>query len=700
MPHTTRTFDKICTALGGSPRFIDNRGGARSGKTIAEMQVAAILAQADRTPTVTTVGSDTLPHLKVGAIRDFKFAMEDLGLWDESRWSKSSSLYTFQSGSVIEFYGINDAPGKALGPARDRLILNEANLLQWDVVRQMLARTSGLVMYDYNPAAPFWGTEEIPKRDRYALVHSTYLDNQYIPDEVRREIEANRDSGNWWRVYGLGLIGQVEGQVFDFVPVDAMPDPAGYKESWGMDFGFAHDPTTVIRCLIHTGRREIYADEMLWQTGMTNPEIAAALKGMGIGRRGSGPTVQADAAEPKSIAEVASRGLDVVACDKRTPVREQLQILRAWKIYVTRRSVNLLDEGRKYLYKQRPDGTFTHEPIDFFNHCFVAGTQVQTPNGERAIETLRPGDFVETSAGPRKVTTFFENGCKEIFDFSLKFSTFEVNIRATKDHPVKTSKGWKKISELQAGETLYLFRTSTESATTSMRVSDTIHAGRTDCTASSGNTFTARSRKDMRSTTSTATRQTTIRRILNVFRQAFTPKSTMIRQANARGAISSSSSSTESGKRQRSGMEARRDACGTKPMPSSAGKTFRSGRRPANAAELLSNIVALIFPDFAQTTASRNGAGTQASTMSPVSVQSAEGLSLATDMQRQGPAAEAVLISIEMRPAGTADVFDICVEDMHEFFAAGLLVHNCTDALRYAAGPYAINAGYGIYHVR
>lgn len=368
MPHTTRTFDKICTALGGSPRFIDNRGGARSGKTIAEMQVAAILAQADRTPTVTTVGSDTLPHLKVGAIRDFKFAMEDLGLWDESRWSKSSSLYTFQSGSVIEFYGINDATGKALGPARDRLILNEANLLQWDVVRQMLARTSGLVMYDYNPAAPFWGTEEIPKRDRYALVHSTYVDNQYIPDEVRREIEANRDTGNWWRVYGLGLIGRVEGQVFDFVPVDAMPDPAGYKESWGLDFGFAHDPTTVIRCLIHTGRREIYADEMLWQTGMTNPEIAAALKGMGIGRRGSGPTVHADAAEPKSIAEIASRGLDVVACDKRTPVREQLQILRAWKIYVTRRSVHLLDEGRKYLYKQRPDGTFTHEPIDFFNH--------------------------------------------------------------------------------------------------------------------------------------------------------------------------------------------------------------------------------------------------------------------------------------------------------------------------------------------
>ena len=366
--HTTGTFDKICAALRFQPRFIDNRGGARSGKTIAEMQIFSLLADNDTRPTITTIASDTLPHLKLGAIRDFKFAMQDAGLWNERRWNKSGSFYTFPNGSIMEFLGINETPGKALGPARDRLVLNEANLLEWEIVRQMLARTSGLVMYDYNPAAPFWGTEEIPKRGRYQLVHTTYKDNQYIPDEVRREIEANKDTGNWWRVYGLGEIGVIEGQVFDFKVVDDMPDPAGYVETWGMDFGFTHDPTALIRCLVHTGRREIYADQMLWQVGMTNPEIAAALKDLGIRRRGGGPTVWADAAEPKSIAEVSGYGLDVQACDKRVAVHEQLQSLRGWTIYVTRRSVKLLDEGRKYLYKQLPDGTFSKEPIDFFNH--------------------------------------------------------------------------------------------------------------------------------------------------------------------------------------------------------------------------------------------------------------------------------------------------------------------------------------------
>lgn len=363
---TTRTFDKICHALQHDPRFIDNRGGARSGKTVAEMQLISILAADGHRRTLTTVVSDTLPHLKRGAIRDFRFALEDMGKWDEARWSKSECIYTFPNGSQVEFFGVGDAPGKVLGPGRDRLVINEANLVAWDTVRQLLARTSGLVMYDYNPAAPFWGTEEIPKRSRYQLVHSTYKDNKYIPDEVRREIEANKGTGNWWRVYGLGLIGQVEGQVFDFQPCDAMPDPAGFIESWGMDFGFTHDPTTIIRCLIHTGRREIWADELLWQTGMTNPEIAAALKDLGIRRTGT--VVWADAAEPKSISEIAGRGLNVQACDKRTKVHEQLQQLRGWTIHVTRRSTHLLDEGRKYLYKQRPDGAYTPEPIDFFNH--------------------------------------------------------------------------------------------------------------------------------------------------------------------------------------------------------------------------------------------------------------------------------------------------------------------------------------------
>ena len=365
--HTTRTFEKICAALDQEPRYIDNRGGARSGKTYAELQLAALLAMQDTRSTITSVVSENLPHLKRGAIRDFRDALTNEGLWNENAWNKSECIYTFPTGSIIEFFGA-DVPGKLQGPARDRLIINEANRVEWEAARQLMVRTAGLVIYDYNPSAPFWGTDEIPRRDRYALVHTTFEDNDFLPDEVRREILANKGTGNWWRVYGLGLIGQIEGQVFNFKLVDDMPAPEGFIETWGMDFGFTNDPTTVIRCLLHTGRREIYADQLLWQIGMTNPEIAAALQGFGIKRPGSGPTVWADCAEPKSIKEVEGYGVNIKGCDKRATVREQLQTLQAWTIYVTKRSADLINEGRKYLFKQRPDGTYTNEPIDFFNH--------------------------------------------------------------------------------------------------------------------------------------------------------------------------------------------------------------------------------------------------------------------------------------------------------------------------------------------
>lgn len=373
--NTSRTFSKLLAAAARPlVKFIDSRGGTRSGKTYSALQLLILLAMSDTRPTITSVVSRALPHLKQGAIVDFKKIMIDEGLWDESAWNASSCFYTFPNGSVIEFFGV-EATGKVYGPARDRLFMNEANFIKWETARQLIARTAGLVLYDYNPSAPFWGTEELPQtaakdpRLHMEHVHSTYLDNRFLDPSMVAFIESFKGENNYWRVYGLGLMGQIEGQVFDFHIVDDLPDPAGFKEAWGMDFGFTNDPTTIIRVLYHTGRREAYADEICWRTGMTNPEIAAVLKASGIkAPGGGGPTVYADCAEPKSIKEIAGFGLDVKACDKKTAVREQVQSLQAWKLHITRRSINLADEGRKYMFKQLSNGDFTNEPVDAFNH--------------------------------------------------------------------------------------------------------------------------------------------------------------------------------------------------------------------------------------------------------------------------------------------------------------------------------------------
>ena len=363
----TKVFWRLYDAAAQHPRYISMPGGTRSGKTYSVLQFLHLLIpKADKAGDVTSVVSESLPHLKRGAIRDFERIIGH-PLKQDLHWNASDNVYTYDNGAKLEFFSA-DAPGKVQGPARKRLFVNEANHIGYETFRQLAVRTTGIIIIDYNPSASFWAIEEIEPRENCIRIHSTYKDNDFLTKEQIAEIEANKTSGNWWRVYGLGLLGQVEGQIFDFKIIDEMPDPDGFIESWGMDFGFTADPTTVIRTLCHTGRREIYADQMLWQTGMMNPDIAAALRSFGIQRSGLGPTVWADCAEPKSIAEVEAAGINIKACDKKTAVREQLQSLRAWTIYVTRRSVELINEGRKYLFKQTSDGTFTNEPIEFFNH--------------------------------------------------------------------------------------------------------------------------------------------------------------------------------------------------------------------------------------------------------------------------------------------------------------------------------------------
>lgn len=376
---TTRTFAKTAAALAQNPRYLDSEGGTRSGKTYTNLQLLYLMAQADTTPTINSVVSESLPHLKLGAVRDFQdFMMKD-ELWDASAWNKSESYYTFPNGSIMEFFGV-DALGKVHGPARHRLFINEAQNVQWEIARQLMVRTKGLVMWDYNPTHRFWAHEQFENDPRCAHVHSTYKDNSQLDRNIIEEIERNKNDKNYWRVYGLGLVGILEGLIYqNFTQIDEMPDPAGFKESYGLDFGFTNDPTAIIHCLVHTGRKEIYLDEVCFQRGLQNPDIAAILKGLGL-KRGQGPIVYADCAEPKSIEEIKSYGINVLKSDKTAKIKEQIGFINGYRLFVTKRSVNLIKELRIYAWKKLGEGQFANEPIDFCNHaCDAFRYGIYTP---------------------------------------------------------------------------------------------------------------------------------------------------------------------------------------------------------------------------------------------------------------------------------------------------------------------------------
>lgn len=371
----TAVGDKTIQAWGKHPRYISSCGGTRSGKTYANLQVLSLVcmleSERNLPPTINSVVSETLPHLKRGAIRDFKDILTTEGMWNEQNWNKSDSIYTFPNGSIMEFFSA-DSPSKVHGPKRDRLFLNEAQNIQKETARQLFTRTTGIIICDYNPTHSFWLNEETELKDNCITIKSTYKDNRFLSKAQIEEIEGNKNDKNWWRIYGLGLVGQLEGLIYDFEQIDQLPEDG--KEFYGMDFGFTNDPTTIMHMKADTGRKILYADELCYRTRMLNSDIIQELKQNNVP---SDVPIYADCAEPKSIAEIHSAGFNIKPCDKDAPVKSdklkfQLQYMQGWQLKVTKRSVNTIKELRNYTWAKDKDNNQLNIPIDKYNHALDA----------------------------------------------------------------------------------------------------------------------------------------------------------------------------------------------------------------------------------------------------------------------------------------------------------------------------------------
>lgn len=362
----TETFMRMQRAWEQHPRYIDSAGGTRSGKTFAALQLLWLLAYSDRTPTLTSVVSETMPHLKRGAIRDFRSILGPA--FDDSAWGRVDSIYTLPNGSQIEFFSADNS-GKVHGPARDRLFINEAVNVDYDTARQLFVRTRGLIILDYNPTHSFWVHEHIQPRENCVSIRSTYADNSFLSSEQVAEIEAGRADAAWWRVYGEGLVGRREGVIYDFEQVDAMPDAAGLIEVYGLDFGFTNDPTALVRILADTRRKVLYIDEVGYGRGMLNADIADMMRVAGIRRT---VPVYADSSEPKTIAELSGHGFNVLPCYKGTRKAEQIHMMKSWAWKVTKKSTNIIRELRSYTWQTDRDGNSLNEPSPFNDHAMDA----------------------------------------------------------------------------------------------------------------------------------------------------------------------------------------------------------------------------------------------------------------------------------------------------------------------------------------
>ena len=363
----TQTAVKIVKAARDTSRYVSACGGTRSGKTWGVLQYLVTLGmQPTRVDALWSIVSETYPHLRRGAIRDFQTLLTQEGIWQPSAWNKTESTYKFPNGMVVEFFSADNA-GKVHGAARDYLFINEAQNIPYEIARQLFVRTRKKIILDYNPTHSFWVNEKVEADERCIRTHSTYLDNTFLTHEQIAEIESNKSDSNWWRVYGEGKVGEVEGLIFpEFELCNVSDIPTDLPRVVGVDFGFTNDPTACVLVCVDTRKKELWLHEFCYQTGMLNADIANAL------RPYSELRIVADCAEPKTIAELKQYRLRVQPADKaRAKKSEQLQWLRGWRFKVTRESLNLISELRQYEW-QKSNGKYINEPMDGCDHAIDA----------------------------------------------------------------------------------------------------------------------------------------------------------------------------------------------------------------------------------------------------------------------------------------------------------------------------------------
>lgn len=361
---TTKVFSDLLEAyIDPAVRVIALKGSTRSGKTWATLQLLNTIAAKSKKPRLISVVSETLPHLKRGAIRDFKNMLEADDVYDPYAWHDTDKMYSYAKGK-IEFFGA-DMASKVMGPARDVLYINECINVDWEVYRQLAVRTTEKIILDYNPAWEFWVDTKLAPRDDVRIIHSTYKDNDMLTAAQVAEIESNREiDPDWWRVYGLGLTGSNEGLVIkNWDIVKGLPPRNEWKKAYiGVDFGWSA-PTAIM--LVVLSRGEVWIDELAYLPNLDNPEIAEIIINAGYGYL----EVLADPAEPKSQKELRTAGL-TVAQDVVKDISLGIRVMNRYKKHYTERSLGSIDENRNYRYvKDKKTDELTDVPIDKFNHA-------------------------------------------------------------------------------------------------------------------------------------------------------------------------------------------------------------------------------------------------------------------------------------------------------------------------------------------
>lgn len=362
--------DNYIRASESPARIVMLEGGTRSAKTysLAQLYVTLMLEKASSRFSIVR---KALPSLKATVMEDLWEIMFEYDLYDKNLHNKTDLKYHLRS-NVLDYFSV-DNQQKVRGRKRDYLWINEANELTYQEFAQLAFRTKKKIFMDFNPVEEdHWIIEKVLNvRDDVELISSNYLDNPFLEEGLIREIEALQAADEqYWRVFGLGER-PVRGQTIysHFQLVDEFPENCD-EIIYGIDFGFNH-ATAITRIGLKDGAT--YWDELLHLSGLTNSMLITAMDRLRKeGLLTSNMQGFGDAAEPDRIEEINYptvkddngkdiQGFNVKKADKS--VKDGIDKVKSMPSFMTKRSINLIEEKKKYMWKVNKDGKILDEPV-------------------------------------------------------------------------------------------------------------------------------------------------------------------------------------------------------------------------------------------------------------------------------------------------------------------------------------------------
>lgn len=365
-------------------------GGTSAGKTFGIIPI--LINKAILNPMLEiSIVSESVPHLRKGALKDFLKIMKATNRYRDECYNRSFLTYTFPNGSFIEFFSA-DQEDKVRGPRRNILYINECNNVSFEVYHQLAIRTDMEIWLDFNPTAEFWVHTELKGDEDVETLVLTYKDNEALSESIVREIEKakykafhdphvedtkplfkesnikNPYWANWWKVYGLGMIGSLEGVVYsNWSVIDKIPESAELI-GYGLDFGFTNDPTAMIA--VYRFNQALIVDELIYKKGLLNKDI---IREMLIANVDTKKKIWADSAEPKTIEEIKKAGFNIEAVKKGPDsISFGVAIVQEYQILITKSSVDTIKEIRSYIWDVDKNGKKMNIPVDNDNHSMDA----------------------------------------------------------------------------------------------------------------------------------------------------------------------------------------------------------------------------------------------------------------------------------------------------------------------------------------